>query len=175
MSKTKLRKEFLEKRKAFATYNLSFDICKKAVSLPAFTEADTVMIYFASNFEVDTSYIIACAKSLGKTICAPRVLNDTDMEAAIIGEDGFCRGAFGIWEPKGPAISKVDLVFVPGVAFDKKGNRLGYGKGYYDRFLSKTSASTVGLAFSCQIAESLPCDEHDKRLDMILTEEGLYI
>ncbi len=173
MSKAQLRREFLAKRKAFANRQTSISICKSATCLPAFVHAKTIMLYLASNYEVDTSFLIAESRRLGKRICAPRVLNQTDMDVALIDDSGFQRGAFGIWEPKGEPVEDVDIIFVPGVAFDKSGNRLGYGKGYYDRFLEGRHAMSVGIAYACQIAEELPTDAHDKRLDMILTEEGL--
>lgn len=174
MSKQDIRKEFLLKRKQFSNTADSKDICKTAITLTQFINAKTVMLYLASNYEVDTAYLIAYAQKTGKTVCAPRVLNETEMEAAIIDASGFQKGSFNIWEPKGKSISKIDIVFVPGVAFDKKGNRLGYGKGYYDRFLMDKESFTVGLAFSCQIADELPADTHDYCLDMILTENEVY-
>lgn len=174
MHKKDLRKTFLEKRRQYSSDGLSNVICKKAVNLLQFQKAETVMVYLPSNFEVDTSAIIETAKKHGKKICAPRVLNDTEMEAALLDEKGLQKGAFNILEPRGERIYDIDIVFVPGVAFDKACNRLGYGKGYYDRFLNNRNTFAVGLAFSCQIAEKLPTAPHDMRLNMILTENEVY-
>lgn len=174
MSKKALRKVYLEKRKQLSSPDVSIQICKAAIALPQFISAKNVMIYMASNFEVETDYIIAWAKKCGKTICAPRVLNETEMEAAVLDEKGLKKGPFHIWEPRGKAVSSVDLVFVPGIAFDKSCHRLGYGKGYYDRFLEKINAFTVGLAYSFQVIDNIPTDSHDVRLNMILTEHEVY-
>ena len=84
-------------------------------------------------------------------------------------------GHMGIPEPD-PARTRrwqgtPELVIVPGAAFDPSGGRIGYGGGYYDRFLGASGATTVALAFQCQLYEALPQDAHDKRVDMIVTEE----
>ncbi len=171
-SKATLRKEGLSIRAQAASPSASAKICEKAFSLPAVAAAETVMLYIPTKNEVDTSRLFSLLAQSGKVICAPRVLDDTDMEAGIIDASGFRRGAFGIWEPLGKAPKKVDLVFVPGVLFDTAGHRLGYGKGYYDRFLRNHPAKAFGLAYSCQIVEALPIEAHDIQLDKILTEKG---
>ncbi len=173
MLKDKCRKEVLMLRKKAFSYSLSAKICQKAMELSAFKNANTIMIYLSSKSEVDTSFLIAKALRQGKRLCAPRVLNDKDMEAVALNGNGFKRGAYGIWEPDGISVSDIDLIFVPGVVFDKNKNRIGYGKGYYDRFLQNKNAATIGLAFSCQIVSEIPTEPHDKKLDMIVTEEGI--
>jgi 5-formyltetrahydrofolate cyclo-ligase len=70
-------------------------------------------------------------------------------------------------------VSKIDLLVVPGIAFDKKGYRLGYGKGYYDRLLSGKRTFSIGLAYSFQLLENLPHDRYDKRLNAIASEDGI--
>ncbi len=76
--------------------------------------------------------------------------------------------------PPHEPIDKIDILIVPGIAFDKKGNRLGYGKGFYDRLLaSKQTKFSIGLAYSFQIVENLPSDLHDKKLDAIASEDGI--
>ncbi len=174
MLKASLREAYLKKRQLFASMEKSEAICEKAFRLPALQAARNVMLYISAKSEVNTALLIALLLKEGKSVCAPRVLSKADMEAAYIDGTGFKKGSFGIWEPLGPRAEKIDFIVVPGVAFDDKGNRLGYGKGYYDRFLTKHPAPTLGLGYSCQIHSELPVAPHDKPLDMILTEEALY-
>ena len=86
-------------------------------------------------------------------------------------------GPFNLLEPpyQNPEIDikKLDLIFVPGVAFDIKKGRIGYGGGFYDRVLVKTEAFKIGVAFSFQIFKKLPLEAHDQRVDVIITEKGL--
>lgn len=87
-------------------------------------------------------------------------------------------GTFGIPEPNPlhcqPAeVKDLQLIIVPGVAFDRQGNRLGSGHGYYDRFLAQSSALRVGLAFAMQIVESIPAGSHDQKMDFVVTEEEI--
>jgi 5-formyltetrahydrofolate cyclo-ligase len=88
------------------------------------------------------------------------------------------KGAFGILEPpkENPVLlpEALDLILVPGLAFDRKMGRLGYGGGFYDRFLAKTKALKIGVAFSFQIVDQLPQDPLDQKVDLILTEEGFF-
>ena len=174
MPKATLRKEMLEKRRLFASDEISAILCEKAAALPELQNAETVMLYLSAKSEVNTALLLSLLLREGKKVCAPRVLDDENMEAARIDESGFQKGRFGLWEPKGERQDAIDFIFVPGVAFDKQGNRLGYGKGYYDRFLAAHPAKTAGLCYSCQVVSKVPSHLHDKPLDMILTEEAIY-
>ncbi len=87
-------------------------------------------------------------------------------------------GSYGILEPRTEKIRKtrvedIDLIIVPGVAFDKKGNRIGHGKGYYDRLLDKTNATKIGLAFEFQLLKEIPTDKHDLPIDILITEKRI--
>ncbi len=175
MHKETLRKEILAKRDAASSASLSTSICTLAASLPEFLSARTVMLYLAKGSEVDTARLLALSHRMGKTICAPRITGPGEMEAAILDIRGFRRGAFGILEPLGPRTDAPDIIFVPGTVFDTKGNRIGYGKGYYDRFLQAHPAYSVGLAYACQVVDSVPTLAHDVRLCRILTEEGICL
>jgi 5-formyltetrahydrofolate cyclo-ligase len=93
--------------------------------------------------------------------------------------DELSPGTFGILEPageKGISPEEIDLVVVPGVAFDKRGNRMGYGAGYYDSFLPKLrpEVKKVAVAFEIQVTDSLPAEEHDVKMDLIITENTIY-
>ena len=173
MNKEELRREILAKRKAMASPALSAAICQRASRLPVFCKASTVMLYYSAHSEVDTSLLFALSEKAGKKICAPRVLDEATMEAAYVDEGGLQRGNFGIWEPTGKVAKNIDLVIVPGVVFDKQGHRIGYGKGYYDRFLRDRKVATLGLAYACQVVPEIPAEPHDVKLDMIITEDGI--
>ncbi len=174
MSKAQLRKKGLSRRHLGYSPSLSAQICDKAATLSAFSEASSVMLYLSTGSEVNTSRLLALCRKYGKTVSAPKVINSTEMKTSVLDENGFVRGAFGIWEPTGNTPAKPDIIFVPGVVFDKSGNRIGYGKGYYDRFLKRCKAITVGLAFHCQLVPEIPAEPEDIPLDIILTEEGVY-
>ncbi len=93
--------------------------------------------------------------------------------------DDLQKGTFGILEPKPEAMhlvapEELDLVLVPGIAFDKRGYRLGYGGGFYDAFLAQTKMVKVGLAFDFQIVDLLPTREEDERVDLIVSEKTIY-
>ncbi len=175
MNKQALRKEFLKKRAEFATNEASLKICRLATGVPQFLQAKTVMIYLSCKSEVDTSPLLEACKKAGKCVCAPVVLDDKTMIARQIDEKGLRPGRFGIPEPLGEIPDKIDLVFVPGVVFSKDGYRIGYGKGYYDRFLKTTNAVAFGLAFSFQVVDALPFEAHDIPLNAIITEEGILL
>ena len=92
--------------------------------------------------------------------------------------DDLEASSYGILEPKKEkikeiSIDEIDLIIVPGVAFDKFGNRLGHGKGYYDRLLKNANTTIIGLAFEFQTIEKIPTDEHDKPVDIIITEDRI--
>ena len=99
------------------------------------------------------------------------------MEAAYLdAPDDLAPGAFGIPEPQGEAAdpASIDLTLVPGAAFDKSGGRLGRGGGYYDRYLPLVRGLTVGLAFECQMLETVPREAHDIGIQRVVTESAVY-
>jgi 5-formyltetrahydrofolate cyclo-ligase len=140
-----------------------------------FLQAKVVGAYFALGSEVTTELIIKRAKTVGKKIALPRVEEDNIIFYELSSIKSLIRGRFGIMEPPPYGqMSDIDILVVPGIAFDKKGNRLGYGKGYYDRLLSGKRTFSIGLAYSFQLLENLPYDRYDKRLDAIASEDGLH-
>ena len=149
----------------------SKSICNFVLESEEFKSAGTVGAYFAAGSEVRTDMIIKA----GKQLALPRVEGEKIAFYNVSNLHDLVQGRFGIMEPAAPAspARKIDLLVVPGIAFDKKGYRLGYGKGYYDRFLSKSKPFAIGLAYSFQLLETLPHDVHDKKLDAIATESGI--
>ena len=140
-----------------------------------FRLAKIVGAYFALGSEVTTELIIKHAKILGKKIALPRVEEDKITFYELSSTKSLIKGRFGIMEPPPyEKMSKIDLLIVPGIAFDKKGNRLGYGKGFYDRLVSGKRTFSIGLAYSFQLLENLPHEKFDKRLDAIASEDGIH-
>jgi 5-formyltetrahydrofolate cyclo-ligase len=139
--------------------------------------AGTVMSYAAFGSEVDLAAVHDEVRRSGGRLLVPRV-DGTDIVAVELVVDGEqVVSAFGIAEPTGPAIDPqaIDLVLVPGVAFDPHGGRLGYGAGYYDRFLPRLRPGTprVGVCFALQVVDAVPRLPHDVAVDVVLTEHGI--
>ncbi len=132
--------------------------------------------YFAFGSEVKTEYIIDQARELGKKLALPRVEGEIIAFYELSSRRCLVKGKFGTMEPLPiDRIDKIDFLVVPGIAFDKEGYRLGYGKGYYDRYLSeKRPRFSIGLAYNSQLFESLPHCSHDEKLDAIATDDGIF-
>ena len=179
ISKKQARKQAKTLRAALTTGEVtrnSLIICNKLISHPEFIKVDTIYMYTSINNEVDTDVIINKALELGKTVALPKVDGETMNFFIIKSLDEVTKGYMGIREPDVPdnRLITVDsgLIIVPGVAFDRKHNRTGYGKGYYDRFLANSpKIYKVGLAHSCQIFDEIEADMWDIPLDVIMTEE----
>jgi 5-formyltetrahydrofolate cyclo-ligase len=160
-------------------HDASAAACSHLTSLDTFRHASVVMLYMPLADEVDlTPAAIRCFQT-GKTVCVPLVdwkrhdmepveVTSFDDEVMDIGEHGLRAPRSG--SPLPPTM--IDLVVVPGLAFDPHGNRLGRGSGYYDRFLRRLrrSATTVGLAFDGQIIDTVPADDRDMSVDIVVTD-----
>lgn len=159
--KLKIQKEENRDRKSQVIKN-------KLFRTKVFKKAKNVMFYIALKGEVNTEEMIKEAKKQGKTVTVPVCCRDSfTLRPCILDDHAKLKlGPYGVHEPveeKCVRLPDLDLVVVPGLAFDKKGNRLGRGKGYYDRFLAKLPqrTPTIGLAFDLQILPSVPTTEHD--------------
>ena len=141
-------------------------IKEKLFKSSIFKKAKRVMFYISFDGEVNTREMIKEAQNLGKIVAVPVCKKKKIMLPCVLGQrDKLKKGLYGIYQP---AIEKLinlkdlDLVIVPGVAFDKQGNRLGRGKGYYDCLLNKIpKAPSIGLAFDFQILPHLPATDKD--------------
>jgi len=179
--KEKIRRRILEKLN-LQDKNLrlknSLKIKKLLFESKEFKSAEVILFYLSFDGEVDTYSMIEDSLGMGKAIAVPFVeRGEKDILPCLIksiSSKSLKKGLYGIKQPKRfyPIdLERIDLVIVPGVCFDKKGNRLGRGKGYYDRFLKKLSSSTkkIGLAFDFQILPSLPREPHDSCVDKIIS------
>ncbi|KAF5048249.1 putative protein YqgN [anaerobic digester metagenome] len=141
--------------------------------LPEFRSAKTVLAYWSYKGEVHTHDLIRKWADK-KRILLPSVNGDEMLIRQYQGDDSLVPGdMFGIPEPAGPvftAYNEIDFVIIPGIAFDRKNNRMGRGKAYYDRFLGKINAFKAGICFSFQLFETIPADEHDILMDTVITE-----
>lgn len=157
--------------------------CRKLIATPEFQNASTVMMYMSLPHEIDTSEVILCAWQMGKTVVVPKVSwQQRHMIPVQINslETGFSEEAGGLRNPTiGVPVpfEDIHLVVAPGLGFDRKGNRLGRGGSYYDRFFSNKDlkAMKCGFAFAEQVMETVPVTEHDVPVDMLVSdEEVLY-
>lgn len=182
MNKNEARNTVKSLRKAFpeeTAAGQSDAICKKAVALPEYINASVVYIYKSIRNETCTDYIIRHALENQKTVALPKVMGDDLFFYKITSLCDLSLGYQGIPEPLPDAQKIIDtdegIIFVPGVAFDNKCNRCGYGKGFYDRFLSKhPRLYKTGLAFSFQIFEDLEFNSNDIPLDSVITEKNIF-
>ncbi|MFH0827177.1 MAG: 5-formyltetrahydrofolate cyclo-ligase [Candidatus Omnitrophota bacterium] len=140
-----------------------------------FRKAKTVMFYMAFGGEVETQDMIKAAIQLGKIVTVPVCRNNrVTLRPCILDESTqLQRGPYGVGEPSPQRFVSphyLDIVIVPGLAFDKKGNRLGRGKGCYDRFLKRLPKKipTIGLAFDFQILPKIPAKTHDRNVDKVI-------
>ena len=138
----------------------------------------TLMVYMPLGNETDTTKVIKQAYKDGKKVVFPV----TDKESGIITPyyadetTDFVTGAFNVNEPQGGTkaeLCDVDAVLVPGIAFDRKGARVGFGKGCYDRLLLKTDAIRIGFCYGFQICDDIPAEDHDIAMDFLVTENGI--
>lgn len=175
--KTDLRKALLLRRAALAPEQRrqqSRTICKRVEALPVFQRARLVAGYAPLPDEVDDRELLLAAAELRKRTALPRIEGRGLLFHQWRPGDPLVPGRFGIEEPEASAPSvegrEVELIIVPGVGFDRGGHRLGFGRGYYDRFLSQIPISgRVGVAFDIQLVDRLPKEAHDVQLGWIVT------
>lgn len=180
--KTELRNKLRALLAAIPTEELQQRSAKVAVQLfsqPEYRQAETMMIYLSLPREVDTTSIVVRAWQDGKRVVAPQVLWESKQMIPIeIGslENDVAVGSMGVREPirgEPVPIDAIDLVVVPGLAFDPFGNRLGRGRGFYDRFLSRKEfrGTPCGLALEEQVVTSIPADAKDVQMKMLVTDQ----
>lgn len=148
----------------------SVDLWRQVAELPGYRAASTVMAFNGFGTEPDTDVLFARLAADGKRLVLPRV-EDGDI-AVVDGAGPMVRSRIGVQEPTGPSLSIdiVDFVIVPGLAFTSDGYRLGYGGGFYDRFLPKTEHTpNVGVCFTEQLVESLPTEPWDIRVQVVVS------
>lgn len=181
-SKSQIRDLIFQIRRKYSSDTLkalSLQICKRIEELPLYKKAKNIAFYFAKNKEVSLEYLIGKAFLEGKKVFLPKTwLRDKTLSFhQIFSFSDLKPGPFGLLEPssENPKLEPKDfeIIFVPGIAFDLKKGRIGYGGGFYDKILKNIPAFKIGVAFSFQIFEELPLEKHDQRVDLIITENGI--
>lgn len=193
LSKAELRSIYTERRDALDAERRrewSEEASKHMAELVKRLEARSIMAYAAFRSELDVAWLLRWCWQRGIETIVPRCsLNGRRMTMhAIRGFEQLRSGAYGIMEPDPSLAPQLpdafvpELVLVPGLTFDRKGGRMGYGGGYYDRFWERMSLSNkdnkqplwLGVSFEAQLQEEVPCEIHDLRLDGVATERGIY-
>lgn len=186
--KKDFRKQVIESRKNKDSEFISINsqiITEKLLSMDCIQQASTIMLYLDFNNEVKTDQLITKLISLRKTVTSPVTIKDERklIPYEIINlKEGINIGTYGIREPNKDLsneidVKNIDVLIVPAVAYDKNCYRLGYGGGYYDRFIERLrdDAITIGIAFDLQLFDSIPKEEHDAQLNYIITESSTYV
>ncbi|MFH1282738.1 MAG: 5-formyltetrahydrofolate cyclo-ligase [bacterium] len=157
-------------------------ISGRVKQLRVFKEAKNIVFYYSKYPEVSTHEFIKDSLDNGKTVFLPKIVENSkcfNVCSVSNCDTDLCVGKWGISEPKDKgsdiqALKIIDLIIVPGIAFDEYGNRIGRGQGYYDKVLSKlNNAPKVALAFDLQVRNIIPVDEHDIQVDYIITESRI--
>lgn len=176
-----IRKEILEKRDELTksqVEKLSSEICSNILNWEIFKNVSTIMLYSNCKNEVNTKKIIEHCYKMNKRVVLPKSIKDShDILPCVVGSfDELIPGAYGILEPDGSNIinkNKIELVIIPGVAFDMNGDRIGHGAGYYDRFLNGYNGVKAGICYELQIVENAWPDKLDIKMDYLITEKGI--
>ena len=161
--------------KALLDKKILNNICK----LNEYKPAKTVLIYMSTPIEVDTINIIEQAFKDGKKVAVPRCIKDTrEMEFHYISSiDELSSGTFGVLEPPAdfPVVTDFNgcLMIVPGMQFDMNGYRIGYGKGYYDRYMSKFNGISVGICYSDELKNFMYHGKYDRAVNIIVTDKRI--
>lgn len=178
LSKSELRSSMKSRLAALTPQeyrDLNQSLYSKFLQSKILDNTNNIMIYYSVRNEVNTLAIIGYLLEAGKKVALPVCTPECDLQAAVINDLNQLQPApFGLMEPKpGGALldyEKIELIIIPGIAFDVKGNRLGHGKGYYDRFLSKApNIFKLGLAYDFQLIPEIPTEEHDVKMNGLLT------
>lgn len=179
IKKQELRKEYIQIRNNILDREIkSKIITNKIIEGSEYKNAKTIALYKSFGTEVDTNRLIEYSIKLEKVIALPKVINNELKFYKIKSlQENFIKSKFGVEEPIENEANyieklKIDLVIVPGLLFDKENNRLGYGKGYYDKFLKDSNLKTIAICFKEQILKDniLPITSEDIKVQKIITD-----
>ena len=184
LQKTALRQQYIEKRKAIPKEKKAAAdsaICQRIAATVSFRFADTIMLYSALPSEIDLTELAKLAISHGKRVAFPRCIPDTPLMNFHLVSDlsTLQKGSFSIMEPPKdseiwtPTDADKALCIIPAVIYDTAGHRVGYGKGYYDRYLSDKNVQRIGVVYDDFILKNLPHGRYDMAVDLIITEKRL--
>ena len=175
MDKDTLRKTIIKQRLEMSNQEIltkSRMICQKIINTPEYKLAKVVYMYYAVNNEVSLRMIYDDCKKYNKIMAFPKVVGDEIRFCVAESEDDFEIGKFSIPEPKSNEEAPApDIIIVPGVAFSQDCMRIGYGGGFYDKFLSKNPVHSLGVCYKFQLLDRIPTTSHDERLDEIIFDD----
>lgn len=181
MNKAELRERVKGLRRALTAEEIetrSAEITDALFSLKVMKNADTVMVYLSAFKEVNTGGVIERLAAEDRKIVVPisNTDNFTITPSYIDGMGGLKKGAYGILEPievHKAELADIDVILVPGIVFDERCSRCGFGKGYYDRLLADCGAVKIGLCYDFQVVEKIETDANDIPMDMVVTERRI--
>lgn len=180
LNKKQIRKYIKDRKKEMSESQIkeySYIIQEKLFSLEEYMNSDNIYIYINYNQEVITSEIIKRSLALGKKIYVPKVYEDVMKFHQITSlDEDLAPGVLGILEPTNSLIDQTrdGLLIMPGLAFDRQFKRVGYGGGYYDKYLALPNSHTkIALAYEFQILDSIETDEFDQKVDIIITQNNI--
>lgn len=172
LMKKHIRDTIVDKRKKLAkeyVHEYSMELSKKFFETEIYKNAKIIMSYVSIKGEFETKYINRRILSEGKTLVLPKTYGQGLMKAFEVKTmDELVKNSFGLHEPLESVEHLPDLIIMPGVAFDKRGNRIGFGGGYYDRYLQGKTIKTVALCYEFQVVEGFAVEEHDIPVDYLL-------
>lgn len=180
--KTELRKRLKAERAKLRAEQVALSseqVSRHILACDAYRKAQCIMGYLAFGKELSVDAVLRAALAEGKKVVVPLVTSATEMVPVVLcNMEDFELDRYGIRSVREPAQQcepqKIDLVLVPGVAFDREGGRLGMGAGYYDRFLPKTQGATLmGVAYDALLQDELPKDEYDVCMQLLASEGGI--
>ena len=178
--KAALRKELIEKRRELDSGLKAVNdrkIFERVANLPQFKNAETVLCYVSTAIEVDTDEIIRYCLISGKKVAVPQCVGQNMVFRFITGREQLKKGAFGISEPDEslPSANSFEnsICIVPALRYNTEGQRIGYGKGFYDRFLRDSGCFSIGICYDDFIG-NFPAEKHDKAVDIVVTERRIY-
>lgn len=173
-----MKKEFLRKKYKEKRDNIKNKVTKdnliyqKVINNKDILSSKTLLIYISINSEVDTTKIINCFLNT-KNIAVPKIIDNNMYFCYVTNLNDLTPGKYNIPEPTNENIvTDFDnaICIVPGICYDKKNYRVGYGKGYYDRFLSKNKIKTIGLCYKECMIEKIDNDKYDYKIDEVITD-----
>lgn len=179
MDKTELRKHFKAIRLSMSESERKFlneKICGNFICLSQYKDCHDLLVYVSSDIEVSTREIMTSAFGEKNVLCPKCVKGTNKMNFYDVSDfSQLDRGAYGILEPDSDCVMRNTfenaVCIVPGLSYDSIGYRLGFGKGYYDRFLSDFEGIKIGICYECCLSENLPNDKYDIKVDMLVTEK----
>ncbi|MDP4008195.1 MAG: 5-formyltetrahydrofolate cyclo-ligase [Candidatus Peregrinibacteria bacterium] len=174
LQKEKIREEMKARRAELCSTperkrKFDAEIISKLLEMPPVQDAEVILVYESYKDEVDTHELIGIFHDLGKTVVVPRI-ESMDQAKMNLQVKSFDKNSIRSYvEP-----SAIECVITPGLAFDAKLNRIGFGKGFFDRLFHEVTCPKIGLAYDFQIVQNVPVDKHDEKLSYIITPTTIY-